>query len=51
MTTTHCATCADSEQKLPGNYDRVVHRLQRAASVGKPHTDARRQWVRSATQC
>lgn len=44
-------SCAEAEQKLPGNYDHVVHRLHATASIGRPRTEARRQWVRAATQC
>lgn len=51
MTTKRCVTCAESEHELPGNYDRVAHRLQLAATLGRPRTDARRQWVRAATRC
>lgn len=51
MKTTYCVTCADSDQKLPGNYNRVAHQLQVAAAAGRPSSDARRQWVRAATQC
>ncbi|WP_165604343.1 MULTISPECIES: hypothetical protein [Mycolicibacter] len=45
-------TCLPAQQPRGGHgdYQRAVH-LQRAAASEAAQSDARRQWIRAATQC
>jgi hypothetical protein len=45
-------TCLSAEPRDGhGDYQRAVHLLRAAATCDAGQSDARRQWIRAATQC